>query len=649
MSQIVRLLFIFSLSVQFAYAQPNQRELQRKLFLQAESELNKGNLTRFNLLKITLRDYPLLPYLEYQELNRNLSRLKNQQVNGFLDKYPDQPLASRLRKKWLNQLARTSRWRDYIAFYTADSSITRQCHYLNALIQTGQKKQAFSQVEPLWLDGKSRPKACDPVFAAWQKSDDFTSDLVWQRIALAMGSNQTGLAKYLGRFLDRPEKAWLNRWLDVHGDPLKARNKSLFTASHPYKEEMLAHAVSRLARTDPLDALDLWQTLQRQHQFGKLTTHLTDRRLSLAMMRSSEPDAYHFVTSVQPCGHDTRLQDTQLIAGLVQQDWKTLKQLFDQLPETQQQSERWRYWRARTLEQLGEQTAANTIYRELATQRSYYGFLAADRTQLPYMLSSVEAPTSLASRIRINLLPGIERTRELVALERWTSARREWHHASQSMSADDLMAAAKLAQSWGWHDQAIFTIARSSYWDDLTLRFPLEHEVEVARLAKTTQLDKAWIFAVIRQESAFNASVQSSAGAVGLMQLMPATARQVATRVLKQPAPRKSQLTDPGTNIELGATYLRQVFDQLEENPVLATAAYNAGPHRISRWMPDQQLAADIWIELIPFKETRKYVKRVLTYAAIYDKRLGRQPTRLSNRMPPIGGTEQQKASIASL
>jgi soluble lytic murein transglycosylase len=202
-----------------------------------------------------------------------------------------------------------------------------------------------------------------------------------------------------------------------------------------------------------------------------------------------------------------------------------------------------------------------------------------------------------------------------------------------------LQAAAKLAERYGWHDRAIFTLARTGYWDDLELRFPLEHAALVKHNAELQGIDIAWVFAVMRQESAFMSNARSHAGAMGLMQLMPSTARQVAKNVLKTPPPRRQDLFEPDTNIALGSAYLKQMKGRLGDSAVLATAAYNAGPHRVTRWLPEETLPADIWIELVPFKETRGYLKRVLAYTVIYEKRMGRQPKRLEQRLHPVPPT----------
>jgi soluble lytic murein transglycosylase len=201
------------------------------------------------------------------------------------------------------------------------------------------------------------------------------------------------------------------------------------------------------------------------------------------------------------------------------------------------------------------------------------------------------------------------------------------------MDHAELIAAALIADRWGWHDRAILTVAKAERYDDLGLRFPLAHRDAVVRQARARGLDSAWVYGVLRQESAFMADARSSAGALGLMQLMPATAKLVARRI-NYPLRSDYELLEPETNIRFGTSYLRMVLDQLGDQPVLATAAYNAGPGRVKRWTAERgHLPMDMWIETVPFRETRDYLQRVLAYTAIYEWRLGQEPTRLSERL----------------
>jgi len=620
---------------------------RQKLFLAAEKAIDSNNQALYRQLKFSLTDYPLYPYLEYRQLKRSLSTARPAEVETFLEEYADTPLAGLLRKRWLNQLASRKQWREYLRFYDpADKNVSRQCHYLNALLQTGRKEQAFAQVEPLWLHGRSRPKACDPIFKAWREAGHLTTELVWQRIVLAMNKGQVKLVGYLKKQLPAKDRPWADLWVQLRNEPELALTSKRLKQDHPMRQALLHYAAERKAYSDPLGAIGFWNELQQQYSFTPLDKQLVERRLADRLIREQDPLAWQFLQQIEPCAHDTRLQESRLRAALYRQQWDQVLTWIEQLPEESRQSERWRYWHARALEQTGDRKAANELYASLAGERSFYGFLAADHIGAPYNLKQQPAPVSDELLSRVAESPGVQRARELVALERWADARREWRFLTQRLTREEIMAAAKIAQSWEWHDQAIFTLARSGYWDDLELRFPLEHHRTVHVNASKRDLDISWVYGVIRQESAFNPSVRSHAGAMGLMQLMPATARHVARKLLKHKrAPRRRDLADPDINIELGTTYLSDVLERLEQNPVLATAAYNAGPHRVSRWLPQRQLPADVWIELIPFRETRQYVKRVFTYAVIYDHRRQEEIVRISQRLQPIHGASAQRTA----
>lgn len=609
---------------------------QRATFLQAEEALKRGAMREFDRLRSSIRDYPLYPYLDYEDLNKRLDRVSNKDIQRFLTRYEATPLASRLRANWLNQLARQKRWSDYLSFYRPTGNISRRCHHLHALIANGRSQEAFPQVEDLWMYGKSRPSACDPVFDAWSKAGFRTTEMTWRRIEKAMEAGQWRLAEYLGRSLSNADQVWLKRWVRLYRKPARADQIDRFSSPHPYREAMLSHAVRRLARWDGLEALNLWQTIKPRYPFSQAQVLRTEHYIVRNLARTPGDFAYRFIRSVQVGDDDLPVHEARTLAALMRQDWRQVQRWIAAMPKSERDQTRWMYWLARALEGSGDSAAADVTYRQVATERGYYGFLAADRAGVPYHLKHAETPAPAPCVARIEQLNAVRRAQELFALERWTDARREWRTATRDMSPGQLQAAAKLAERYGWHDRAIFTLAKTGYWDDLELRFPLEHAALVKHNAERQGIDVAWVFAVMRQESAFMSNARSHAGAMGLMQLMPATARQVAKNILKTAPPRKQELFEPDINIALGSAYLKQMKHKLGDSAVLATAAYNAGPHRVTRWLPQKTLPADIWIELVPFKETRGYLRRVLAYTVIYEKRMGMQPTRLKQRLHPV-------------
>jgi soluble lytic murein transglycosylase len=198
-----------------------------------------------------------------------------------------------------------------------------------------------------------------------------------------------------------------------------------------------------------------------------------------------------------------------------------------------------------------------------------------------------------------------------------------------------LQLAAVLAYRWQWYDRAIVTLAQSGHKDDLDLRFPFAYQEQVLSSAKRHQIDPAWVYGVVRQESAFMPDARSRAGAMGLMQLLPRTAR-ITARLLRIPMRSKYELLEAEKNLHLGSGYLKRMLDENNGNQILATASYNAGPQRVKQWLPDTDMPADLWVEMIPFSETRDYVRNVMAYTAIFDQRLDGNLIPLSKRMPAV-------------
>jgi len=613
---------------------------QRADFLAAEKAISKGQVSRYRKLTASLKEYPLYPYLEYKELRRSLHKQKDKRIQQFLTHYADTPLASLLRNAWLNHLAKRGRWKTYLKFYKPSLSVTRECYHLRALYKNGKKQEAFDKAGTLWLYKKSRPKACDPVFKAWQSAGMQTESLTWQRIQLAMDARQTSLARYLRNFLPKSEQKWVDRWLIVHRKPQLILSSKTFIQEHPYRNAILLHGIKRLARRDATAALHAWKLLKNRYTFTNEERPKIESTLAFALMRNKHPGTLTFLAEIEPAADDDTLREARIRAALDAHDWSTALIWLSALPEHQRSSEGWMYWRARSMEELYRTAEAKQIYTQVARERSYYGFLAADRLGINYHLANIPLQVDASLQKKLMAKGAIARAKELHTLGRLVQARREWEAITKDMNQDELQAAAKLAESWGWHDRAIFSLARTEYWDDLDLRFPIKYKTDIEKQANTNKLDIAWVFAVVRQESAFIHDARSGAGALGLMQLMPRTAREVSRRLHgRSLRSLSSLLLKPKLNIQLGSAYLGQVFNRLNQHQVLATAAYNAGPHRVKKWLPEEDMSADLWVETVPFKETRLYLQRVLSYTVIYEQQLGQKPMRLEYRMPLVKGT----------
>ncbi len=609
---------------------------QRQAFVEAERALKRGDRRRYEALLNDLHDYPLYPYLLYTELRQRIARADSDEINDFLDTHADTPLAPRLRRAWLKDAYRKKRWEEVIQAYQPTTNAAMQCRYLHALHETGEVEKALEQVPKLWLASYSQPPACDPIFAAWRSAERLTSTLAWARIRLAMKAGRTGLARYLSRYLPENERYLVDLWRRVRNHPSTVLKHRLFRNEHPIVNEILVYGVARWARRAPDKAAQAWGDLQPRYAFSDDQVAAVQRAIGLRYARRDDGEALRWLESVDERWADDRLREVGAITALRDRQWEQALDWIDRLEAAGQGEPRWRYWRARSLTELGEGRAAMQILSELAGQRSFYGFMAADHADLPYSLNESPLPIAESEIDDAGWIPGVRRAREFFLLGRTVDARREWHHTTRYMAPRQLAAAAALAHRWGWHDRAILTLGRTGHLDDLELRFPLAFHEPVVRQAQQQAIDPAWVFAVMRQESAFSPDAHSPAGAMGLMQLLPRTARQVARKTNTRYRSHR-QLYNADLNIRLGSAYLRRLLDQLDEHPALATAAYNAGPHRVKKWLPENSdMPSDVWIESVPFRETRNYLKRVFAYTAIYEQRLGQEPTRLTKRLAPV-------------
>ena len=279
----------------------------------------------------------------------------------------------------------------------------------------------------------------------------------------------------------------------------------------------------------------------------------------------------------------------------------------------------WRYWYSRSLLATNEVEAGNKQLNDLAQSRHYYGFLAASFLNKPANFQDKPLEVTAEEKALILKSPAAKRAFELFAIGRFHHARKEWNYWLSNLSKRDKLVASKIANEQQWYDRAIFTLAKEGYLDDVNLRFPLGFEKDIKRYSGKQKINPAWAFAIARRESSFMPDANSSAGAKGLMQVMPGTAKQLARKKVST-----KELLNAKSNIKLGTKYLRNLLDRHDGNQVLATAAYNAGPYRVKSWLKDStSLPADVWIETIPFKETREYVKSVLAYQQIYQQKVG--------------------------
>ncbi|WP_455211028.1 transglycosylase SLT domain-containing protein [Kaarinaea lacus] len=618
----------------------NTIDEQRRLFEEAINALVTGQYETFKERTSQNTDYILYPYLQYYDLRERLASASEEEIARFINQYSDMPISWQLRNRWLFELAEQNRWETYHKYYTGQSNIKLKCYYLYAQLQVDKSKNTLKHVldeaEQLWLSGDRRPQECKPVFEKLVEHDRITSKMLWERIELAMNKGNLSLAGELATPFNRRDKELVDLWQTVYKDPEKGLSMREMKRNHMVIRKIAEQAIRKIARRDADKATQLWGKAVRRYGFSSEQRLDMQRYIALQAAYDEHDNALNWLKAVPQKYQNDDVRIMQVRIALKNEDWQELIRGINNLQPNQKEKFQWRYWSARALEQLGNETMAMENYAQISSNTNYYGFLAADRIDQPYRFNSEPLQRDDTTLQALMRMPAVLRTRELFLLGRVSDARSEWNSVIRKLDADQLKVAALLVYEWEWYDNAIVTVAKTGHFADLELRFPTPFKDLVYMNAQTYGLDPSWIYGVTRRESAFNVYARSSAGALGLMQLMPSTARYQSKK-LGLSRPSVSDILSTEQNLLLGSAYLNNMLTKFSGNLVLATAAYNAGPNRVLRWLPkDGYVPADVWVDTLPYKETREYVRAVMAYATIFDWKLKQQVTPLRERMRSI-------------
>ncbi len=579
-----------------------------------------------------LEGYALHPYLVYYDLESRLRHLSPADAVEARKTLADMPLGERLYGRWLVSQARRGRWQVYRDHYVPQQRADARCYHARALYRTGDREAALALVPDLWVVDESQPKACDPLFEVWMAAGLRTEEMAWQRLGLAIESNERTLARYLLRFFSGARARAAQAYYDGHVRPEVARQRSRFPDTE-YGHEALAHALTRYAARSPRAAADAWRGHRERLSLSDGIRTYIDERIALGLATLGE-----FPPNADPAAdsHSPAYRTGMATASIAHRRWSAAAGWIDALDAASRDTLQWRYWLGRALMAAGDDAArGEDVLRELAGHRNYYGFLAADRLGLEPSLNERRVLVSESVQRNLRRNPAVERLTELFAVGDSLNARREWYAIYDDLPLDDRRGLVELASDIGWIEQAIIGASQAELTDHLALRFPTPFLDIYQRHAFATNLPVWFLFAVSRQESAFNPRARSPAGARGLMQLMGATARATAASVrLRRPS--AADLYDPDTNVTLGAHHLAELMARYDNHRALVAAAYNAGSGRVNRWLRERpDLPTDVWIETIPFAETRGYVKSVLAFSYVYASRFG-------IRVPVLAAHEQR-------
>lgn len=613
-------------------------ERQREAFREAYARAELGDWRVADSHADTLQDYLLWPDLRAAWLKTRVRNDDYAGVDEFLDTYASLKPARELRYHYALKLGKDGEHQRYFdiyqAFYQGRNIASLDCLALQAEIEAGRDKRIKVRAREKWLTGYNQVDECDPVFSYMADTGLLNYDLYRQRFELTLDARQFGLARYVARSLPAAYRERAATWSRAAAEPadfVEQYDTSVNTVEY---REQLMYATERVAYRQPSTAANLWDDIEDEFTFSADDRNRVQRYIALWSARRHEDSAYKRLVGLNV--QDESVRAWTVRAALKAGDLKSVAGQIDAMPADERAEEEWRYWRAAAADAAGDDELALELFSALAEERSYYGFLAADRLEQPYQLLDrplVANEESIRELARRNEL---QRARELLAVGLDSRGRSEWDDAIALLDQQEKIQASILAQRWGWHSRAIATAARAGHFDDLKLRFPLPYQPIFEQHARSARIENSWAYGVARSESLFMRDIRSSAGAIGLMQLMPATGRETA-KSIQLPYSGNVTLTDPDSNIRLGTTYLSKMLERFDGNRILATAAYNAGPHNVASWLPEEDsVNALVWIENIPFTETREYVRRVFAMETIFQWRLDGEPQRLTPKLTDV-------------
>ena len=614
--------------------------------LAAKEAAQRGQWKAVDAYRTKLAGHILEAYPTYWMLAGGVDRVDAREVRAFLDRYPTSPLSESLRREWLRALGASGSWELFRAEYpkVAGDDIDITCYSFQERIARSDP-EVMSEARALFVSGRETGAACEPVFAALASGGRIGEAETWERIRALLAEGSVKDAKRANALLPAKSAIAEKQLERAAKDPAHylAKEKPGRTVSRA-QQEIYVFAIERLARSKPDEAAERLTALTPQlepqaarHAWGQVAWQGA---------LSHHPRALEWYSQVGT----TALTDAQIAwrarAALRAGNWKEVLASIQALSPEQQREPAWRYWRARALRQLGEAQAAEQLMRSVAGQQTFYGILAAEELNIAAAPEWNGFRPQATDLDRVRAIEGLQRALALYRIGLDPEALREWLWAIRGLDDRDLLAAAELARQANEPERAINTADRTVQVHDFSQRFPTPHRDALAAATRQWDLDEALVYGLVRQESRFMADARSRVGAVGLMQLMPATARWVARQISIKPF-KPDMLLQPELNLQMGTYYYRRVLQDLG-HPLLATTAYNAGPGRARRWRDENALEGAIYAETIPFNETRDYVKKVFTNAWYYHHRLTGKTANLHEMLGQVRGRAGDSSIAAS-
>ena len=569
-----------------------------------------------------LRTYPLYPYLQAARIRRALASAgselgsADQRAETFLAYYDREPVGRALRRDWLANLASRGLWETYLLQYRDDlADDVLRCHSFTARIALGKTDGLIAPIQQQFLTPASLPECTQPF--DWLRSQDqLAPAAIEARARLALEQGNTKFAKQLVAMLPTQQAAPLSRWAALLDSPQKEIDGLIRTHAHLDPKILLA-GWTKFVRVDRDGGIKKYASFVRSQKLSAAEASPYALSLALALAWDRRPEALDYFKRVRADDLDDSAKEWLARAAIWNDQWKLATDSITSMSDANRKLARWRYWAARAAEHKEDRALAQQLYESVLPDDNFYSVMAAarlGRTVTPHPEKIVVDEVQMTT---LSKVPTLIRARELFWVGMRSEAGVEWSSASRQLDESAKKQSINLAARWGWYEQAIAVAAQLGVFNDYALLYPQPFNDAVLAASQLSGLSVDLIYSVLRQESLYRTDAVSPAGARGLLQLMPETARRTA-RAYDQARPEPDDLFDPDINVRLGAAQLKTMVDRFGGQTVVALAGYNAGPNAAARWLPDRTIEADVWIENIPYNETRSYVQRILWHNIVF-------------------------------
>jgi soluble lytic murein transglycosylase len=609
---------------------------QDAIFLQLREAARQNDAVKAAELAARLPGYAIPSYVDYYRLKPRLSSASNEEVLDFLKRYEGSAIADRLRNDWLLELGRKRDWLNFdreLPLFVKNDDYQVKCY---ALLSRAVKGQNVAPEARALLDNPPMyGEACAALVAQLAQSGQFTNADLLAQLRLAGEMHATGPSRRTALLLGTSD----TRAAQAVDVPALAMARGI--GSTRAEHEIYLVAVGRMART----SLKL-ATVALNKNAPKLSAEekaIGWANVALAASLVLAPDAYDYWQRAAGAPLSETQAEWKTRIALRRGDWKMVKSTIEAMPADQRALSAWTYWLGRAEQAQGRKEDAQALFRRIADQNSFYGQLALEEVGQQITIPPGAAQPTAAELAQVAANPGFKRALKFFSLRLRFEGTREWNWTLRDFSDRQLLVAAEYARQNEILDRMVNTSERTRTEFDYTQRFPAPHNDILHPTAQGLGLDQAWVYGLIRQESRFISDAQSGVGASGLMQVMPSTGKWVAEKIGMTDYGH-GMLSDIRTNILLGTNYLNMVLNNAEGSQVLATASYNAGPGRTRTWrgLLNAPMEGAVFVETIPFEETRNYVRNVMSnatnYAALFEKRPQSLKARLGT-ITPRGGT----------